>query len=171
MEGNSVACTNLNPFEVETKPQPPPNDMFKKLPDTSLVVICTRPPEKSPGKLAAADLATMILSIRLEGIMSKENARLSGSVEGKIVLFSIAELYLSAKPLTNTNLSFCIVTPFTLLRASPTVLSGVFFINSTDIPSDTTELFLTRLITAKLLSFFATDLTVISLSFWLNNVS
>ena len=57
--------------------------MFKKLPDTSIVVICIRPPEKSPGKLADDDFATIMLSIKLEGIISNENALLSGSVEGK----------------------------------------------------------------------------------------
>ena len=38
--------------------------------------------------------------------MSKENALLSGSVDGKGVLFKNAKLYLSDKPLTKTNLSF-----------------------------------------------------------------
>ena len=89
----------------------------------------------------------MILSIKDVGIISNENARLSGSVEGNGVWFNNAELYLSASPLTKTNLSFCIVTPLTLFKASPKFLSGVFLINSIDNPSDTTMLFLIVFIT------------------------
>jgi hypothetical protein len=47
-----------------------------------------------------------MLSINEVGIISNENALLSGSVDGNKVLFNKAELYLSANPLTNTNLSF-----------------------------------------------------------------
>jgi hypothetical protein len=47
-----------------------------------------------------------MLSINAVGIISNENALLSGSVDGRSVLFRIAELYQSANPLTNTNLSF-----------------------------------------------------------------
>jgi len=146
--GKSIPCTNLKPFEVETDPQPLPRLTFRKLLDTSLVFICTKPPEKSPGRFAVADLLMMILSIKLDGMISKENALRSGSVDGSTFLLSIAKLYLSAKPLTKTNLSFCIVTPLILFRASPTVLSGVFFIYSTEIPSDTDVLLRTILITA-----------------------
>ena len=80
----------------------------------------------------------------------------------KDVLFSRAELYLSANPLTNTNLSFCIVTPLTLLSASPKFLSGVFLINSIDNPSDTTLLFLIVLTTETSVTFCGRLLTTTS---------
>ena len=135
--GNCTGSTNLKSCPVDKEPQLLPNDILKKSPDTSFVVICTKPPAKSPGKFAEAPLFIMILSISDVGMISNENALLSGSVDGNCVLFSNAKLYLSAKPLTNTNLSFWIVTPLTLLSASPTVLSGVFFIDSIDKPSAT----------------------------------
>ena len=92
--------------EVDTKPQPLPNEILKKLSDTSFVETCTNPPAQSPGKLAAADLDMIILSTKDDGIISNEKALLSGSVDGSDVEFNCAELYLSANPLTNTNLSF-----------------------------------------------------------------
>ena len=136
-DGNCIGSTNLKSCPVDSEPQLPPNDILRKSPLTSFVVICTKPPAKSPGRFADAPLLMMILSISDVGIISNENALLSGSVDGNIDLFSRAELYLSAKPLTKTNLSFWIVTPLTLLSASPTVLSGVFFMDSIDKPSAT----------------------------------
>ena len=161
-EGNSVGWTNLNFSKVDTEPQPLPNEILKKLSDTSFVVTWISPPLQSPGKFADEDFATIILSINDVGIISKENALLSGSVDGNGVLFNNAELYLSAKPLTKTNLSFWIVTPLTLLRASPKFLSGVFLINSIEIPSDTTLLFRIDLTIAISVIFCAVDLTMTS---------
>ena len=82
VEGKSVAWTNLKSLKVETEPQPLPNEILKKLSDTSFVETCTNPPLKSPGRFADADLATIILSINDVGIISNENALLSGSVDG-----------------------------------------------------------------------------------------
>ena len=59
---------------------------------TVSIDIWINPPAKSPGKLADEDLFTIILSTKLEGIMSNENALRSGSVEGSNVLFNIAKL-------------------------------------------------------------------------------
>ncbi|MNE18096.1 hypothetical protein D3C80_1111090 [compost metagenome] len=70
----------------------------------SRVVICTAPPEKSPGRSGEAVLLITILSIRLDGIISKEKARLSVSVLGNAALFIKETLYLSLRPLTTTNL-------------------------------------------------------------------
>ena len=94
-----------------------------------------------------------MLSTNDVGIISKEKDLLSGSVDGNGVWLSNAELYLSASPLTNTNLSFCIVTPLTLFKASPKFLSGVFLINSIDNPSETTTLFLIDFITETSVTF------------------
>ena len=63
------------------------------------------------------------------------------------------------------------VTPFTLFKASPTVLSGVFLMNSTEMPSETETLFLTILTTATLDSFFPADLIVTSDIVLLKSVS
>ena len=70
VEGKSVAWTNLKSLKVETEPQPLPNDILKKLSDTSFVVIWTNPPAQSPGRFADADLATIMLSISDVGIIS-----------------------------------------------------------------------------------------------------
>ncbi|MNL35249.1 hypothetical protein D3C87_1572650 [compost metagenome] len=57
-----------------------------------MVVTCTIPPEKSPGRSGDAVLLTTIASIRFDGKISNENAFLSTSVLGRAALFSIAEL-------------------------------------------------------------------------------
>ncbi len=51
------------------------------------------PPEKSPGKSGVDDLYITRLSIKDEGMISNENAFLSGSVLGSTELFNNEVLY------------------------------------------------------------------------------
>jgi hypothetical protein len=83
VDGNGIDSTSLKPRKVETDPIPVPKLTSKKLSDTSFVDTWTNPPLQSPGWFAENDLETIILSIKEVGIISNENARLSGSVDGK----------------------------------------------------------------------------------------
>ena len=76
-----------------------------------------------------------MLSSRLLGKRSNENAFLSGSVLGRITPLRVVELYLSLVPLTKTNLLSTIDTPTTLFNTSELVASAVLFICWLEIPS------------------------------------
>ena len=96
----------------------------------SRVLTCTNPPENSPVNSGVAVLLMTMLSISAAGKRSKENAFLSGSLEGSKALFSIAELYRSDNPLTTTKRLSCMDAPLTLFNTSPVFLSGVRRIKS-----------------------------------------
>ena len=81
----------------------------------------------------------VILSINEDGIMSNENAFLSGSVLGNIELFNKEELYRSLNPRMMTNLLSWMEVPLTRRNTSLVVLSGDFFITSYEMPSEIAE--------------------------------
>src|SRR5450759_1286876 len=111
-----------------------------------LVVIFTKPPEKSAGSSAAGDLNIMMFSIAELGMTSKEKAFTSASELGVAALFSHTLLYRCDNPLTIKNLSFCIVIPGTLFTTSEASLSRVLDICCADIPIETKGLALISVI-------------------------
>src|SRR5215475_11564531 len=105
-----------------------------------------------------------MLSINEDGMMSNENAFLSGSVLGKTELFRSEELYRSLRPRMITNLLSWMEVPLTRRNTSLVVLSGDFLITSADMASEIAELFFCTVYNEAVDSLFALDRTTTSLS-------
>lgn len=106
------------------------------------------------------------LSICPPGIMSKENARWSASLEGTAPPFIHTLLYLCDRPRTMTNFPSMTLTPGTRRTTSPALASCVRLISCADTALTTFALFLTSRRAALAVPLRLTAVTVISPSSW-----